>query len=69
MNSLKQNYVTKEFEYDINDIQRPSGDTIVQNSNTQHAIYTNRPLSELISKTNPSGKRNIEEETHVNSTK
>ncbi|PKB95018.1 hypothetical protein RhiirA5_437537 [Rhizophagus irregularis] len=67
MNSLRQNYVTKEFEFDINDIQRPiSRDTIIQNSNTQHAIYTSRPLSELISKVNPSGKRNFEDETHVN---
>ncbi|CAG8499308.1 7110_t:CDS:2 [Rhizophagus irregularis] len=61
MNSLRQ-----KFEFDINDIQRPSRDTIIQNSNTQHAIYTSRPLSELISKVNPSGKRNFEDETHVN---
>ncbi|PKC16555.1 hypothetical protein RhiirA5_472934 [Rhizophagus irregularis] len=65
--AIYTNYVTKEFEFDINDIQRPiSRDTIIQNSNTQHAIYTSRPLSELISKVNPSGKRNFEDETHVN---
>ncbi|RGB25061.1 kinase-like domain-containing protein [Rhizophagus diaphanus] len=34
MNSLRQNYVTKEVEFDIDDNQRPSGDTIVQNSSS-----------------------------------
>jgi hypothetical protein len=70
-------YVTREYEFDINDIQRyeqkfnfllilstllitiiiilsSSRDAIIQNSNTQ------------ISEINLSGKRNIEDETHIN---
>ncbi|CAB4393081.1 unnamed protein product [Rhizophagus irregularis] len=66
MNSFKQGYVTKEYEIDINDIQRPSRDFIIENSNTQQVIYTSKPLSKLISEINPSGKRNIEDETQAN---
>ncbi|CAB4489707.1 unnamed protein product [Rhizophagus irregularis] len=63
MNSFKQGYVTKEYEIDINDIQR---DFIIENSNTQQVIYTSKPLSKLISEINPSRKRNIEDETQAN---
>ncbi|PKY28798.1 hypothetical protein RhiirB3_482072 [Rhizophagus irregularis] len=56
-------YVTKEYEIDINDIQR---DFIIENSNTQQVIYTSKPLSKLISEINPSRKRNIEDETQAN---
>ncbi|GBC23757.2 kinase-like domain-containing protein [Rhizophagus irregularis DAOM 181602=DAOM 197198] len=66
MNSFKQGYVTKEYEIDINDIQRPSRDFIIENSNTQQVIYTSKPLSKLISEINPSRKRNIEDETQAN---
>ncbi|PKY21513.1 hypothetical protein RhiirB3_500641 [Rhizophagus irregularis] len=59
-------YVTKEYEFDINDIQRPSRDFIIENSNSQQVIYTSKPLSKLISEINPSGKRNIEDETQAN---
>ncbi|CAB5217496.1 unnamed protein product [Rhizophagus irregularis] len=66
MISFKQEYVTKEYEFDINDIQRPSRDFIIENSNSQQVIYTSKPLSKLISEINPSGKRNIEDETQAN---
>ncbi|CAB4413555.1 unnamed protein product [Rhizophagus irregularis] len=66
MNSLKQKYVTKEYELDINDIQSPSKDFIIKNSNIQQVIYTSKPLSKLISEINLSGKRNVEDETQAN---
>ncbi|CAB4413519.1 unnamed protein product [Rhizophagus irregularis] len=66
MNSLKQKYVTKEYELNINDIQSPSRDFIIKNSNIQQAIYNSKPLSKLISEMNLSGKRYIEDETQAN---
>ncbi|CAB5378461.1 unnamed protein product [Rhizophagus irregularis] len=66
---LKQEYVTKEFEFDIDDIQRTSGDFIIQNSRDQHILTnTSKPQSKAISKINLLGKRNIDE-THVNNNK
>ncbi|CAB4393064.1 unnamed protein product [Rhizophagus irregularis] len=65
MNSLEQKYVTKEYELNINDIQSPSRDFIIRNSNIQQVTYTSKPLSQLISEMNLSGKRYIEDETQL----
>ncbi|CAB4489681.1 unnamed protein product [Rhizophagus irregularis] len=65
MNSLEQKYLTKEYELNINDIQSPSRDFIIRNSNIQQVTYTSKPLSQLISEMNLSGKRYIEDETQL----
>ncbi|GBC47821.2 kinase-like domain-containing protein [Rhizophagus irregularis DAOM 181602=DAOM 197198] len=65
--NLKQEYITKEYEFDINNIQSLSTNNIssVQNSfNSQRQnAYFSKPLSKLVTiiTTNSSRKRNIEE--------
>ncbi|CAB4402905.1 unnamed protein product [Rhizophagus irregularis] len=68
--SIKQDYITKEYELDINKIQNSSTQNInssVQISNSQHQNVNgpsgSGPLNNLISTetVNSSRKRNIEE--------
>ncbi|PKY24192.1 hypothetical protein RhiirB3_438660 [Rhizophagus irregularis] len=70
VSTIKQEYITKEYELDINKIQRSSTQNInssVQVTNSQHQNVdgpsVSGPLNNLISTvtTNSSRKRNIEE--------
>ncbi|CAB4382166.1 unnamed protein product [Rhizophagus irregularis] len=58
--NLKQEYITKEYEFDINNIQSSVQNSF--NSQRQNA-YFSKPLSKLVTiiTTNSSRKRNIEE--------
>ncbi|CAB4410889.1 unnamed protein product [Rhizophagus irregularis] len=57
---MKQEYISKEYELDINKNQCLS---FQSSSNIYHSnvIYPSRPLNQLISTVNSSKKRNIEE--------
>ncbi|EXX58921.1 Sps1p [Rhizophagus irregularis DAOM 197198w] len=61
--NMKQEYITKENDFDINTTQRLSSSNIQLNNQHSNAIYTTSKLliSKPISTVNSSRKRNIEE--------
>ncbi|RIA80520.1 kinase-like domain-containing protein [Glomus cerebriforme] len=62
LNTKKVEYISREYELDINNVQSSSSTNGSSPLNAQHsgAIYTSKPLSSFISTVNVSRKRKIE---------